>query len=373
MNGPGRIVLLDLQTWDALDQWGAALHHKGLRIVRVVEGPRRLRRLKSALDRWRFGAAPVEVPGLTGIWKVHPWLAPPTLDIQGPETEMKALEDSLSNDSSGRDLMRRVGPTINDDVLYDKWLITGLAHLHGLTVPDSWLEPPADVFPLVVKGRISAGGQDVSVVDRREALTSVTQSMRERPNGGLFFQRALRGCVLNAGGVADRGTLLVHAVYTAQADPEDPLGPPRLLTIADRPDIVAQMAGLVKALGYTGVFCIDYVDDDAGKPALIDFNPRVFGGWLQLQLAGIDFLGAYLHLLHQGPPPVNRALLPGSTLDVNILPATATSWRELREGTKTSLSTIREAAVVTGWRFGSMKFARSALAAARQSANLLRR
>jgi hypothetical protein len=66
---------------------------------------------------------------------------------------------------------------------------------------------------------------------------------------------------------------------------------------------------LLGALGYTGMFCLDFVGAEVGGPLLVDLNPRVFGSWAALQRAGVDLVTAYMyaHDLHPTAPALNGA------------------------------------------------------------------
>ena len=368
-----RIVMLDLDSWDGLGEWGSSLRQHGLPVVRVVRPRRRWRIIRRLLDRWQFGASPVEVTGAPGRDpRVLDVLAPPTVDVQGPETQLGAMDELLPEDSPAKDLLRRVPDAIGQETLYDKWRMTQLAIQHGLQVPGSWTHAPPDTFPLVVKGRISAGGQDVEVVRNSQELDDALSRMQQRDNGGVFVQQVFDGPVLNAAGVAKNGVLLVHAVYEASPAPHDPFGPPVTLCVLDRPDILVELRGLIGALGYTGIFCIDYVQDTRNRIGMVDFNPRVFGGWLQLQLAGIDFIGAYRHSLDLAPTPAFHPLAPGTTLEVQLLAPRADRPGEAAHGARQSLRAIRGAARVTGWRFAALKSTRAIGRAAADAARSLR-
>jgi len=368
-----RIVMLDLDSWDGLGEWGSSLRTAGLPVIRVVRSHRRRAYARRWLDRWQFGAFPVEVSGCPGDDPhVRAALAPPTVDVQGPEAELRDLERHLPAQSRARDLLRRVPESVGQETLYDKWRMTRLALATGLHVPDSWDRAREDALPVVVKGRISAGGQDVEIVRTGEELAASLRRMGGRDNGGVFFQEVMTGPVLNAGGVAKDGRLLVHAVYEATPEPHDPFGPPVLLRVLERPDVAAELAALIAALGYTGVFCIDYVQDEHGRFGMVDFNPRVFGGWLQLQVAGIDIIGAYLHAIGLRPAPAFRPLPAGTTLEVRLLAARTGTPRDAVRQARRSLGAIRTASPVTGWRFGALKAARTVGRAALDAGRSLR-
>ncbi len=60
----------------------------------------------------------------------------------------------------------------------------------------------------------------------------------------------------------------------------------------EKPEMLAAVARYLAELRYTGTFCIDFLVAD--RDYMIDMNPRFFGSWPALQLAGVPLLEAYL-------------------------------------------------------------------------------
>jgi hypothetical protein len=204
---------------------------------------------------------------------------------------------------------------------------------------------------VVVKGRSGAGGKAVWVAHTSAELSSALREGAHAPRG-LFFQELVEGVLTNVGGVADRGRIVAAGCYRAHAAAHTPLGPPETIEIVRSPGIETSLPPLLEALSYSGPFCIDYIERPDGSASLIDFNPRIFGGWLALQTAGIDLLGAYLALsgLAAPPPPFEPAL--GARYDVRLLPAAgAATWAELATRLGHSVQQLRRVAPVTGPRF----------------------
>ena len=87
----------------------------------------------------------------------------------------------------------------------------------------------------------------------------------------------------------------------------------------------------ISAIGYSGVFALNWVKGDDEVPRLIDFNPRIFGSWSMLQELGVDVLGAYLCLLGldtASPVPSTAVEGTGATqLRIPRPPGDRAAWR----------------------------------------------
>ena len=222
-----RIVMLDLDSWDGLGEWGSSLRTAGLPVIRVVRSHRRRAYARRWLDRWQFGAFPVEVSGCPGDDPhVRAALAPPTVDVQGPEAELRDLERHLPAQSRARDLLRRVPESVGQETLYDKWRMTRLALASGLHVPDSWDRAREDALPVVVKGRISAGGQDVEIVGlaptQKTTVTGIEMFRKELDQGeagdnaGILLRGTKREDVERGQVMAKPGTITPHTDFECE-------------------------------------------------------------------------------------------------------------------------------------------------------------
>jgi hypothetical protein len=60
---------------------------------------------------------------------------------------------------------------------------------------------------------------------------------------------------------------------------------------------------VVAALGYTGMFCIDTIEEGPDSWVFLEINPRVFGAWECFRRAGQDFLEGYEMLLGRAEQP----------------------------------------------------------------------
>jgi hypothetical protein len=354
-----RVVLLDPAGWGSFATWGAALHHRGLQVLRVADSGRGVLGAAYRLrDRWLLGSPPVQTGAPVAITRalMDELLAPPTVDLHCSEDLLPAIGAVTTLPSGGP--IGRV-PAALWHLLGDKLAMTEFAEGLGLAVPRTTAEHDG-TFPYVVKCKSGSAGGGVRLVNDQSELESARCELDPDHEGALFYQEPFTAAVVNAGGVARDGRLLVSAVYLAKPSPDDPLGPPEVFEILDLPGLQDELERLIEALGYTGIFCVDYVMTDDGRWGMVDVNSRAFGGWLALQVAGLDFLGAYLSLFDLGPEPRGQALPVGLELDDRLRlrqgieafgPLGAEWWRSLRA--------IRAASRATGPRYASLLATRS--------------
>lgn len=105
---------------------------------------------------------------------------------------------------------------------------------------------------------------------------------------------------------------------------------------------------------------------------MVDFNPRIFGGWLQLQSAGVDFVGAYLSTLGLAEEPAFSPLLPDTQFNVRLIARPADNWTDLPGVTRSSLKAIVRTSAVTGWRFTTVKILQVGVRAVSNCVQLVR-
>ena len=234
-----------------------------------------------------------------------------------------------------------------------------------------WRRPPAGVFPIVVKRASGSGGKQVRVAEDGPTLDAAIRDVDPDGRGGVFFQELVAGHQETFGGIAERGRLLAGATYRTYSAPSDPLGPAECLQVTDSKDVWDQSELLCRERGYTGFVCIDFIAPPAGRAALIDVNPRVFGSWLALQQSGVDLLGAYLSLFGLSPAPSALPRAPvGHVRMIRHAPrGQAPTWRAWASEARSSARSVGEASHVVGWPYlvvgGARSTARLTLSAAR--------
>ncbi len=333
MSEPGVVVLADLTSWEAWLHLGAALRRNGLQVIRYTgTAGGRAQKMRVGLERLVFHQThPVLQYDAHGV-DVAPLL--PALngiaDIQMVDAIGAVL--TATPQWAGHPNLHRVHVDLPETAIYDKWVYTHLAAAAGVPVPRTEEVAALSGGDWVLKGRVGSGGDRVAMV------TSDDEVARALTEWGItaedaFLQQRVAGELWNVGGVAHRGEVLVSAAYRAFSAPGDPEGPPVDIQIGDRPQQLEATAALVAALGYSGPFAVDFLDD--GVPYLLDFNPRFFGTWAAMQAAGVDLLGAYLSTLGRPWQP------PGGDHDHSLVPSSATgatsvggAWRRARELTE---------------------------------------
>lgn len=347
-----RLVLVDLDHWDAFASFAPSVRRRGMSVARISPSRTgRGRALARVVDRLVFGAAGSSVDvdtsaqvALSGL------LGAPTVDVLGAEDVVESLRDSMS--WSPHPVAARVPREDHVRLLFDKLEMTRFAARIPVPVPRSWSQAPDGVLPMVVKGRSGAGGKAVWIAQTSAEVFSAVRESAARAPRGVFFQELVDGVLTNVGGVADRGRIVTAGCYRPYAAAATPLGPPETIEIVRSPGIEASLPPLLEALSYSGPFCIDYIERPDGSASLIDFNPRIFGGWLAMQTAGIDLLGAYLSLFGLAAPPPPSEPVVGSRYDVRLLPAVGAGTREeLASRLWHSAKQLRRVAPVTGSQF----------------------
>jgi biotin carboxylase len=146
-------------------------------------------------------------------------LGAPSVDVQGAEDVVEPLREQLP--WSSNPVAARVPDPDHVTMLFDKLAMTRFAESVPVAVPRTWETPPLDVLPLVVKGRLGAGGQAVRIARSHEEVADAVVELEAAGHGRLFFRELAEGTLTNVGGVADRGRLLVAGAYRAVAPEHD--------------------------------------------------------------------------------------------------------------------------------------------------------
>lgn len=306
MVSPPLVLFADLAPWACLLDFAAALRQRGVRVERVTVPPEGGRaRLRNALQRLVYARVhPVLGVRADGSVDVHRLPHRRTPGLVGVEAT-DHVAAALASSPAWRDhpALSRCASAAQA-LLFDKLAVTRHAQAQGLAVPPTWerREQVPPVFPVVVKARLGSGGQGVRVVADAAALDLGFTQLGNRPDE-VFAQAMVAGDVVQVGGVALRGELVQAAAYRSVSPGHDPHGPASEVEVVADPDLLREAARLLTSLEYTGSFCLDYVRNDDGSPLLIDVNARIFGSWLVLQQAGLDVVGAWLHVHGLGPRP----------------------------------------------------------------------
>ncbi len=173
-----------------------------------------------------------------------------------------------------------------------------LAQVLGVFGPP---DPDAVRFPVVVKP-LRAGSHQTRRVDDMSELVLALAAL---PNGAGIVQAYLEGRLLNVNGVAADGEVVaaVHeeALRTWPAD----CGPVSYAqTIEPDPRLHEQTAALIEALGWSGIFNLQFIESEAGL-FLVDVNPRLHTSIGLAVAAGLNLPAIWVETLLGRSPRVD--------------------------------------------------------------------
>lgn len=200
-----------------------------------------------------------------------------------------------------------------------------LDHLapHGVPVPrGAWLQRGDDReieaagrdlgWPLVVKVPNGYAGHGVVIASHlAEAVQAVRGLWSDDPARRPTLQAWLPGATRLVGGLFEQGRAvhLIGAERTACGG--SPTGPALRLRTDAQPPLLDAARRCFEVLGYTGIACADFVDNAAGRPQLVDVNPRPWGSIGVARAAGIDLIGAWARRLQGDEAALPPEARPG--------------------------------------------------------------
>ncbi len=293
-------MIVDVHASDSFREFAAALRRHGVDVLHLRPAyTGRGRRLKRAIDELAGPITPLYSPissaDLRTVALRREILAPPTVDVHAIEPVMAQL--SQTPEWQANPDLNKLAHGIGLASVLDKWEVAQLAKSFGVAVPDSWPEFPRETFPVVVKGRLGAGGVWVRVAHDEEALRTAVAELSV-DGARLYFERYHHSATgLGTAGVSRHGEVLVCGAFERQPSPDEPLAPAVAIRAYHHEAAIEASEKLIGALGYTGIFCLNFVPDSDGSPLLIDVNLRTFGAWVTLDELGVPILDTYLQLI----------------------------------------------------------------------------
>lgn len=346
-------MIVDVHVSDSFREFAAALRRSGVDVV-LVRPPYlgRGARLKRALDRLAGPTltlpAPLDSDHPDAVALRRLLLAEPTVDVHATEPVLAAL--SATPEWAANPHLRKVRPGLALADVMDKWEVAGIAAAAGVRVPDASLDLHAEHFPVVVKGRLGAGGMYVRVAADEAGLRSAVEDFARDGVEPYLETYHPHGNGLGTAGVARDGQLLACGSFERRTDPDQPLQPAVAIRAFHDEAAEEATATLMAALGYTGIVCLNFVPDSQGRPLLIDVNLRIFGSWVALDELGVPILGAYLDLLGAGPAAAPAAVDPTIWRDVARIGVGADrSWREAARVTGATSGLVWSRRRTLGW------------------------
>ncbi|MER7055098.1 MULTISPECIES: hypothetical protein [unclassified Streptomyces] len=167
--------------------------------------------------------------------------------------------------------------------------------------------------------------------------------------GVILVQKALRGPLVMAQSLFDRGTLVgAHVSLRSREGAQGSAAAKESLTL---PDVTRHLTELGDALDWHGPLSMDGIlDESRGTVRYIDVNPRLVEP-VNAQLAGVDLVPRWLALSRGeavGPPPPARAGIRTHMLLMAVL-----RHAEVGRGRLDILQELARAATGRGWYEGS--------------------
>ncbi|HEV8014087.1 MAG TPA: ATP-grasp domain-containing protein [Stellaceae bacterium] len=212
------------------------------------------------------------------------------------------------------------------DTLNDKWNFARCCEDHGVRVPATRryenaaalrrdLTAGAIALPLTVKPTNWSGGVGVMHIRTAHEL-ALLDAVDYRP---VLAQQHIRGETVGVSVLCTGGKLTAHIVQQRTS---------RYFRVLDNPDLVANVARLMAALGFDGVANFDaVVDRESGLGYLVECNPRLWYSVFPTMIAGLNFVAAAIDSA-AGAPIARRTLPP---IEIKLYTAgfrsLATPWR----------------------------------------------
>jgi len=235
-------------------------------------------------------------------------------DVVLPGTERDLIAIAGERDRLGA-LAAGVPPLESVLRATSKSIVYQLAHDAGLLVPttvglaeahrlgDDELSLPVVVKP--VRSELSSPDGllehvDAEVIETRQELARLAESL---PAGDYLVQSRVRGRLGAISGVAWQGEIVI-AVHQRSLR----IWPPQsgvssyAYTVAPDPGLELQVADLIAALRWSGIFQIQFLFAPGG-PYLIDLNPRVYGSLALATAAGANLPAIWVELVTGSPTP----------------------------------------------------------------------
>lgn len=339
------VVFASTETFEAGDQLAACLRRHKVRVT-LFRPPasgglaKGLRRVSGLVydhidESLRDDPAGPDIAGLR-----RAVADPDVVGVQATDQTLEPLVAAVADDAA---VVQRVCAAADPMGMIDKRWQADVAQSAGLLVPQVWLDPAVVTdFPVLVKPILGGGGTGIRAAADRAELTAAWKDAA-RDDATYFIQQRVLGRTMHVGGVARQGEPIVIAAYEGEGPQQfGQISTGRL--VVDDAAVTAATAFL-RAAGYTGIFCFDLIRTETGEHYFIEVNPRIFGSWMTLQLAGVDVVGAYLFALGLGERPPAGA--PDYTTTWQLKhPSDATAGQLLKAG----LGRVRTMRPYLGWR-----------------------
>jgi hypothetical protein len=207
-------------------------------------------------------------------------------------------------------------------VLRDRRRFYERADALGIPVPP-WmpLARPSDLeeaarrfgFPLVLRGTRGLAGSQVRVVSSAQQATIALQELNSQSPGQPFAQAFIKGPRHLVGGFFSGGEAIrLFAQETLHQHPAV-TGPSIRVRAYTDESLIQSARTLMADLGWTGMACIEFIRDQAGRFVLMEMNPRP---WAALEVAerrGAGICRAFAQSLAGKPVGPSRGYRTGGS------------------------------------------------------------
>ena len=284
------VIFVDDGPWECFFQLAAVIRKARVRTVRITVGSKKSRAECIQFDRNVSLPFPPSAEELAGILSSEF-----VIDVQ-PSDSLAALTYAA---------LKLVPPAQlvsdwNDRTsLLDKLSVTKTLRDRSLCTPDNFLVKafsPAEAvarlsLPMVVKRRVGSAGTGVKVFESLELLEEFVMNLQNPDD--WFYERFIHGrSIVCASYAGDDGIEVITTYEILKRF--DPFGPSVVVEIQDDAKLRESGRILVNALHIRGFLCFDIIRDSNDVDWIHDINVRVFGTFALCQLAGFDFIGAYI-------------------------------------------------------------------------------
>lgn len=200
-------------------------------------------------------------------------------------------------------------PQESVDRATDKALLPAFAAAAGLQTPPTERVVRDDAgavgqfgFPAIVKPlRSRIKNPDGSVSNYSAQWVTAGQAERTLdafPEGGGLVQPYIPGALISISGVSWEGELIcsLHQV-SVRIWPEPVGGSAYAETIPPNVELEQGVSRLLRTLGWSGLFQLQFIRDSRGEHFLIDLNPRIYGSLALATAAGLNLPGIWTDML----------------------------------------------------------------------------
>lgn len=182
------------------------------------------------------------------------------------------------------------------DVATDKAALAALMAAHGLPHPRTFavdaLRAPGGLdeprYPVIVKRRTGAFGQDMHLAADRRALRRRLEALGDDA-ADYFAQEFIEGTDIDCSVICRDGDVLAHTIQRARIPSPRPFMPPDAIEFVAHEGVRSVVARLMHHLRWDGVAHVDLRMDAEGRVYVLEINARFWGSILASANAGVNF------------------------------------------------------------------------------------